>query len=428
MIDFGAFSVMFKDEFAIKISDGEFMLDPEVLKRLGVRLNGQIDFDEDGNTQISRLTHHYESIPSSFASIAFCIVDGSDFHKFPYIRICGCPAKVLQGHNVFGSDNPDLCFFAVLEAFMLAMPELANYLDWPTTSIDYFDITYTARVVNDNNAVQVINMLKNVRSGQTKNRSTDDHLTTVTWGKASGRNGKSSRRKQLKAYMKFPELQHQIRQLEKRLKQSKGDPIISEGINRQLSAIQHPTVQHMAMGAIRFESRLFGRWLKDRGINTNLFTFINHAMSNPTLLTELWRDSWKDVFATFEGASMNLNDHNSVLETLKSKYMNLTPKGNISFAKAEALFAFYCQIESLGYEKAYSLNNRMKWSRYSRDLMAAGISKAQLQNMTGQQNNVVPLIRLINIDFSAQLPANWKEPLPLRQQIKQRNPLMKLAS
>lgn len=428
MIDFGAFSVMFKDEFAVKISDGEFMLDPEVLKRLGVRLNGQIDFDEDGNTQISRLVHHYESIPSSFASIAFCIVDGSDFHKFPYIRICGCPAKVLQGHNVFGSDNPDLCFFSVLEAFMLAMPELANYLDWPTTSIDYFDITYTARVLNDNNAVQVINMLKNVRSGQTKNRSTDDHLTTVTWGKASGRNGKSSRRKQLKAYMKFPELQHQIRQLEKRLKQSKGDSIISEGINRQLSAIQHPTVQHMAMGAIRFESRLFGRWLKDRGINTNLFTFINHAMSNPTLLTELWRDSWKDVFATFEGASMNLNDHNSVLESLKSKYMSLTPKGNISFAKAETLFAFYCQIESLGYEKAYSLNNRMKWSRYSRDLMAAGISKAQLQNMTGQQNNVVPLIRLINIDFSAQLPANWKEPLPLRQQIKQRNPLMKLAS
>lgn len=428
MIDFGAFSVFFKDEFAIKLMDNEFKLDPEVLKRLGVRLTGQIDFDEDGNTQVSRLVHHYESIPSSFASIAFCIVDGSDFHKFPYIRICGCPAKVLQGHNVFGSDNADLCFFAVLEAFMLAMPELAGYLDWPTTSIDYLDVTYTARVVNDNNAVQVINMLKNVKSGQTKNRSTDDHLTTVTWGKASGRNGKSSRRKQLKAYMKFPELQNQIRELTKRLRQNKGDAVITEGLNRQLSAIQHPVVQQMAMGAIRFESRLFGRWLKDRGINTNLFTFINLAIGNPNLMTDLWRDSWKDVFATFEGASMKLTDHNTVLEALKANYMTLTPKGNPSFSKAESLFAFYCQIESLGYDKAYRLNNRMKWSRYTRDLTAIGISKAQLQNMTGQHNNVVPLIRLINIDFSAQLPANWVEPLPLRQQIKQRNPLLKLAS
>lgn len=428
MIDFGAFSVFFKDEFTQTISDGEAKLDPEVLKRLGVRLTGQIDFDEDGNTQISRLVHHYESIPSSFASIAFCIVDGSDFHKFPYIRICGCPAKVLQGHNVFGSDNADLCFFAVLEAFMLAMPELSDYLDWQTTSLDYFDITYTARVMNDNNAVQVINMLKNVKSGQTKNRSTDDHLTTVTWGKASGRNGKSSRRKQLKAYMKFPELQNQIRELNKRLRQNKGDPIITEGINRQLDAVQHPLVQHMAMGAIRFESRLFGRWLKDRGINTNLFSFIQLATSNPNLLTELWRDSWKDVFATFEGASMKLTDHNAVLDTLKTHYMTLTPKGNPSFSKAENLFAFYCQIESLGYDRAYRLNNRMKWSRYTRDLAAVGISKAQLQNMTGQQNNVVPLIRLINIDFSAQLPAGWVEPLPLREQIKQRNPMLKLAS
>lgn len=427
MLDFGAFSVFFKDEFAREISSGEFELDPEVLKRLGVRLTGQIDFDEDGNTQVSRLVHHYESIPSSFASIAFCIVDGSDFHKFPYVRICGCPAKVLQGHNVFGSDNPDLCFFAILEAFMMAMPELANYLDWPTTSIDYFDVTYTARVTNDNNAVQVISMLKNVRSGQTKNRSTDDHLTTVTWGKASGRNKKSSRRKQLKAYMKFPELQNQIRELNKRLKQNAGDSVICEGLNRQLNAIQHPTVQQMAMGAIRFESRLFGRWLKDHGINTNLFEFIKTALGNPNLITDLWRDSWKDVFATFKGASMNLTNHDTVLDALKVKYMTLTPKGNPSFAKAERLFDFYIKIETLGYERAYGQTCRMKFSRYIRDLAAVGISKAQLQNMTGQHNNVVPLIRLINIDFSAQLPANWVEPLPLRQQIKQRNPLQ-LAS
>lgn len=428
MLDFGGFSVFFKDEFVEPLQSGDYKLRPEVFKQLGVTLSGQIDFDENGNPLVTRLAHRFESIPSWFSSIAFCIVDGSDFHKFPYVRICGCPAKVLQGHNVFGSDDPDLCFFAIIEAFMLAMPELSNYLDWPTTSIDYFDITYTARVVNDNNAVQVINMLKNIRSGQTKNRSTDDHLTTVTWGKASGKNGKSSRRKQLKAYMKFPELQHQIRELEKKLNRSKGDKALSDSIERQLAALQHPTQQQMSMGAIRFESRLFGRWLKDHGINTNLLEFIKTCLSKPNLLTDLWRDSWSDVFSTFEGASMRLTDHDTVLEHLKLAYGTTTTKGNPSYAKAERLFTFYCQIESLGYERTYRLNNRMKFSRYLNDLAAIGISKAQLQNMTGQQNNVVPLIRLINIDFSSQLPVGWVEPLPLREQMKLRNPQLKLAS
>ena len=36
--------------------------------------------------------------------------------------------------------------------------------------------------------------------------------------------------------------------------------------------------------------------------------------------------------------------------------------------------------------------------------------------ITGDDSNVIPLIRLINVDFAKQLPADFIEPLPLSRQ------------
>lgn len=416
MIDFGAIQVMFKSEYVTECSQ-TYNLNPDVKKQLGLTYSGQIDFDEHGKPEISRLTHRFESIPSSFASLAFLFVDGTDFNCYPYIRICGNPAKLLQGHNVYGSDNADLCLFSLVEAFILAMPELANYLDWPTAKLDYIDITYSARVVNENTALQVLNVLKNVSSGQTKNKMTDDYLTTVYWGKSSGKNTRSSRRKQLKAYLKGPELQNAIKEVQKRLLKSKGDEILTNCLTNQLNALTDPQVQRMAANAIRFEGRLFAQWLFDNGMPTNLLDFINRCIADKNLLKNLWKKSWNDVFSSFKGAKMHLHNDTDIHNSLKEHFYRETSKGR-TYAKANRLFDFYNSIKTRGFETVYRNSDRATFGRYLADLTVAGVSRAHLQNLKSDLSNVVPLIRFVNVDFENQHPDNWVEPQPLHQQMK----------
>jgi len=418
MIDFAAIQVMFKSEFAVELAQS-FYLDADVKKQLGLTYSGQIDFDPSGNAEISRLTHKFESIPSSFASLAFLFVDGTDFNRYPYIRICGNPAKLLQGHNVFGSDNTDLCLFALVEAFMLAMPQLADYLDWPTAKLDYLDITYSAQVQNQNTAIQVMQVLKNVQSGQTKAKVTDEYTSTMYWGKATGKNNRSSRRKQLKAYLKGLETQNAIKDVQKKLLKNRGDKLMTDCLNYQLESLLKPEVQAMAENAIRFESRLFSQYLFDNGLPVNLFQFIQKTSAEPQLITQLWQKSWSDIFDTFKGANMHLHNDTDIHNALKNTYFNQTSKGR-TYPKANRLFNFYNAIKTRGFETVYAeyRENRATFGRYLADLCEAGISRAQLQNLKSDVSNVVPLIRFVNVDFNTQHPENWVEPKPLHQQLK----------
>lgn len=415
MIDFGCISVFFKDEFVKKLSEGAVLL-PSIKTKLPVTWACRCDFDESGNAEVSRLNHKFDSIPSSFSSLAFLIVDGTDFVGFPYVRICASPAKLLQGHNVYGSDNTELCLFALVEAFCLAMPELSEYLDWPTAALEYIDITYTAHVGSDNTAVQLLQVLKNVSGGQTRNRTSDDFLTTVYWGKGTGKNRKNSRRKQLKAYLKAPELEHAIKEVHKRLKQNFGDPVMTKTLTRQLIALNQPEVQQMAKGAVRFESRLFASWLRDAGYNTALFDFIPKTKDSG-LIRDLWRKSWKDIFGAFEGAKMHTYDDEAVHNALKQEFVRVNPSGSRSYAKANRLFMFFNAIKTLGFEKVYRDTDRATFGRNMADLQQAGLSRAQLQNLTADVTNVVPFVRLINVDFNLQHPDNWVEPKPLSIQL-----------
>ncbi|OCG58308.1 phage/plasmid replication protein, II/X family [Gilliamella apicola] len=48
--------------------------------------------------------------------------------------------------------------------------------------------------------------------------------------------------------------------------------------------------------------------------------------------------------------------------------------------------------------------------RYEKDLLSISLSKMQLQNLQQQKNNVIPMCRVINIDFSHQRPSWYIEP------------------
>ncbi|HFG2029626.1 TPA: phage/plasmid replication protein, II/X family, partial [Vibrio cholerae] len=58
-----------------------------------------------------------------------------------------------------------------------------------------------------------------------------------------------------------------------------------------------------------------------------------------------------------------------------------------------------------------SFTSRQTFARHLNDLLGIGFSKAQLQNLQGNGNdNVVPLLQVVEINFSQQHPADYVEP------------------
>lgn len=406
MIDMVAISIPFLDKHCVSSNHGSILKNIEMLcSELGMTLSGEV-YWENGQRKVQRLRHNFESLPSSFASLAFKVVDGTDLKKQPYVRISGCPAKLLQGHNVYGSDNAHLCIMAVAEAFSLGFPELTTALHWEHATIDYLDVTYTAKVENEVVAQQLIDTLRNLNYGQT--RVSSDHKTfksTIYWNKGS-------EHKELKAYLKLPELEFQIKQLTSKFIREKHDHLAF-----QLSKITTEEIKQAATGALRFEARLKSRWLQANGVQCT-FALIVDPENQPDF-PALWSKAFHDIFKTFAGAKMNAHDKTEVLHQLRAVHHRITPKGNITYSKAESLYDLYTAITKDGFKKTKDRiceRSRATWKRKIDDLMAAGLSLAQLMQFTGDDSNVIPLIRLINVDFANQLPADFVEPLPLSRQ------------
>ncbi|MEN3159607.1 phage/plasmid replication protein, II/X family [Alkalimonas sp. NCh-2] len=404
-------AVFFKPEFVAETSQGHYLKDPEMLLReLGMVMVGEVCYEE-GNKKIQRLRHNFESLPSSFASLAYKVFDGTDFKQHPYVKIVGNPAKLLTGHNVYGSDDVELCVMAVVEAFVFAFPELAECLDFYHSTIDYIDVTYSAHTETPSQAEQLHTVLKNLNYGQTKVTACD-YTSTTYWNKGS-------EHRELKAYLKGPELEKQIQQLTMKHAKLKYDHL-----KFQLDTITRPDIKKAASTAIRFEARLKSRWLKAQGIICTLAHFTNPANDYTSKLPTLWRTAFKDIFNTFEGATMDAYNTSEVHHNLKLAHHRITPKGNVSTAKADRLFNFFMSIRSNGYQATKQSHDRATFGRYLKDLQEAGISKAQLMQFTGDNTNVIPFIRMINVDFARQLPADWVEPMPLRNQ----QPALRLVS
>jgi II/X family phage/plasmid replication protein len=165
-------------------------------------------------------------------------------------------------------------------------------------------------------------------------------------------------------------------------------------------------------GLLRFETGVKAYALKEKGIPTNLFQLIRYQRKNPDFLQDLWQQANAEFFKALEGHSMKLTDHDSVYKNLCSVYETVTPRGRTSHTKARNLFNFYCALEQIGSE---SLKKRFGKSQYFQniaDLIAAGYSKAFLQNLHIESNqNIIPFVRMIEINFDQQTPDGYTQPI-----------------
>lgn len=412
MIDLLCIRIPFVDSIVSVSPDGASgLIDLRECQKRGCRLeSGDVVFT--GNdyrldpeniciAEVAALRHPFESLPSSWSNLAFKVRAGGS-NYFPHIELKASPAKLLQGHNVFGSTNVMLCIEALITAFCYALPDMTEILEFQNAELAQIDCTFTAHLQNQSDARNVIHALRNISNGQTRGSKSNFDTTAYF--------GKGSRHKRLKAYLKEFELQDQISKA-----QTKFNKTQDQVYKNQLDAMQAEDVVNFAKNALRLEASIMPRMLKRLAIPTNIWQFEDYSEKfNGCLIQELFNQAWSDIFKTFEGATMRTYSDTEIRENLISHFKTQTKKG-FSTAKADRLFRFFRMLKHEGYEEVLATTPKATFYRSIQDLTEV-VPKAYLQNLQATASNVVPLIRFVSVDFTQQYPDSYTEPKPLSEQ------------
>ncbi|HCE3706001.1 TPA: hypothetical protein NG682_004815, partial [Vibrio parahaemolyticus] len=293
--------------------------------------------------------------------------------------------------------------YEMLMALYNSYPDFAEMLDFTASTLDAIDCTFSARAKTELQAKQVINQLKSVANKQMRASVRNEHETTCYFSRGS-------RHVDRKVYLKGFEFNRQLQQL--RALQDKGD----SSYDRVIDVMGDPNLINYARNLIRFEAGAKRRYLDDMGVPKNLFEACKfqeqYEKDGNCLIQDIWSKAFSPLLEALEGQKMNIFNDEEVHNKLKALYGKLTPKGNTSYSKADRVFRFYRSLVSDGYNSVKdSFSARRTFYDNLNLLLDAGFSKAQIQNLQGNgKDNVVPLLQVIEIDFSQQRPADYVEP------------------
>lgn len=351
------------------------------LHELGIPL--EVSLDREGD--ILNVRHPWERIPSSFHGLAFKVFDFRQ-NKVPsfYIEIKGSPAKLMYGHNLYGSNDFAECANFMISILRKTYPTLMEHLNEDNWMLADIDITFFSRADTNTEATQFINALSNVSYGQTKARTGYDG--TAYFGK------KNSRLRKIKVYAKHAET----------LAVLKKNPNLEQVLGNDLL--------RWSEGMIRWEVTLYHRFLERLGINTDLIKIIaTNALSSQKLI-ELWQKATKDLFKSLEGKEMAIVDDYELKELLRAKYAKICKSGKVSYAQADAVFVTHQILKTHGWIGAKKIISKPTFYRHVGMLSEVGLSRAYLQNLEGiTKTNVVPFLRYVGVDFGNQLPEGIRE-------------------
>ncbi|WP_440607467.1 phage/plasmid replication protein, II/X family [Acinetobacter baumannii] len=397
MIDFIEMRLFVLDEFVISDRDGKHFLLSCDLLQLGVTVGSRdVYLDEQGNMQVGALYHPYDDLPTSFTNVAFKLVHEGKIK--PHVMIKCSPAKIMQGHNISGSDNLELGVFEMLGFLAESHPKLYKILDIPNAQIVNLDVTYSARLRNDDQVCKVLDFLRKVSSGSLR-KSKLVYGSTVYWGSPN------SKRLCRKAYCKSIEFQLQLAKLKRQA--SKGEVFAL----RVIKAMEDPRVIEFMQGLLRLETRFKPLWLTEHNIPLNVFDLIKYQSEHPNFLTDLWQLANKPLFEALEGHTMKALDHDTVFGKICAKFDTYTKSGRLSQTKSRNIFNFFCALELHGSDELKKKYSKSQYYQYISDLMSCGFSKAYLQNLDSEsKNNVIPFVQLLKIDFQNQVPDWYQEP------------------
>ena len=397
MLDHLCINIPFESSFYSVDSEGRYFFIDVDLHSLEIPLASRsVHKDDEGNVSASALFHPYESVPTHFTGMALKVFFDSAYE--PYVQIKASPAKLLQGHNVFGSDNIEQGAAEMLGFLHLAYPVLSRMLDTPKAWVSHIDVTYSARLKDEDTAKKVLQFLSNVSNGQTR-LSNKRYDSTVYWG------GQTSRLVNHKCYLKHEEF---LAQFEEQKQLAKFN---NKSAMRVVEVMSDSKLINWTIGLARFESRLKKRWLERHGIPTNLIELIKFQRTNPNLLQALWSKATHSIFEALRGQTMKITDDSSVYRAIETSEIVLTKSGKVSQTKVRNLFAMFCLIREKGVEDVKTKYGKSQFHNLLAQLCECGFSKAYLQNLhTEKANNIIPFVKLIEIDFNQQLPEWYVEP------------------
>lgn len=396
MLDHLCINAHFESSFYSLSESGDYFFVDVDLHSLDIPLASRaVHKNDDGSITASSLFHPYESVPTSFTGMSLkCFFDSS---YAPYIQIKASPAKLRQGHNVFGDDDIELGAMEMIGYFYEAYPTLARMIDWTTAWVSHIDVTYSARVGDQNTAKKLHDFMRRVTNGQTQ-LSQKQMDNTIYWG------GQHSRLINIKCYLKHNEFMEEFKEQQALAKKC------DKAAMRVVNVMSDSRLINWTVGIMRFEARLKKRWLERAGIPVNLFELIRFQRENPEILQALWTKATHSIFEALRGQTMKLTDDKSVLEAISKSPVVVTNSGKVSQTRIRNIYATFCLIREHGLEELAKMLPKTTFYRQISELCECGFSKAYLQNLhDNKSSNVIPFMKLVEIDFSQQLP-DWYEP------------------
>lgn len=336
------------------------------------------------------LRHPWEVIPSSYSNLAFKVFDFRETelqerltHDF-YVELKASPAKLMQGQNLYGSDDLAICAESLLNLFFDAYPVCAQHVNLQDITVEQVDVTFHSWCRSDREACQFVNALQNVSHGQT--RAQAGHNGTAYFGKAN------TQHKRIKVYVKSMETQHLIEKDKKRGKRSKG---IEQYYSEQLL--------NWSVGMVRWEATLKRKWFETRNISKRLLDLVKVYNS-----VEYWKEATRDIFEALKGEDFRMITDDNIESKLKERFFTVNPRtGKLSYGKALSAYNVYRAIKSAGWTETKRTTTNGTFYRAIQMLTECGFSEALLQNLKGDglKCEVIPFTRYIEINFNEQYPA-----------------------
>lgn len=393
-----------------------------------------VNFDESGRPSFAELTHSFESVASSHATLTFVARQcASQTGLPPRVEVQCSPAALSQIQNVVSAINSiESAAWIILASFAQALPRLMPFLDVENAQVFRVDSTDSLLCDTPAQAGQVLRRMGEVSVRQQRaftGDTNDVHVARLAGFETTRYWNPRSEMHSGVAYLKGAQLVKKRTEAERDCRKNPTSLVAAE----RLRVLSIPAMHQMADRMVRLEARWKKRGLIDQLCRLNLTTTdrpwdgrllslielertynSNPHSTHENFLTALWDTSWRPLLEALDGAeNMDLSDYAAIEKAI---FTANTPR------RARPLVQFFHHLTQIGFHdlKKSALYSRSTFHRRVCELQELGVSLAQLQSLDGTAESridagvVIPMRRVLSVGRMTQLP-DWFEPVDLDQ-------------
>ncbi|QXB98135.1 phage/plasmid replication protein, II/X family [Aeromonas sp. FDAARGOS 1418] len=424
MYDFWEIHIPFKTQFCTvqRVGAGAAdivgVVDLEECGRRGLQLGSKrVDFSIDPEGKLHDLYHPWESVPSSFTDITCKLHQAQLNRSWPCFAIKGSPAKLLQGHNVYGPDCAATGILELIAAFTRALPGIAEMLDFGSAHIRRVDCTYSIQLPDAETMANCLTAIGQLSHRHLRPSKESDYASTIYFNRRTSEMQDAGRAHVLVVYAKDHEMEKQLKSLQAAARKEK-----TSRYNSVIKSMQSPELQQFAQHRLRFEGRGYTRWFEKNKIPRNVWQFLAwvadfEKREGMKFCEWAWRNMFTDMMTALGDSKVHLTQDLEVQRKLRISYGrckqfsnddgSVTEKWN--FTRADRLMMFYRLLATEGWDKTKRLTASSSFYDSVKALLDIGLTKAQLQNLRNKKT--AKLLHLIKMDFADQRPAGYVEPV-----------------